>query len=162
MGIRNKNKEEKRGLHMKCENWQGSYLPHGIDLNVNFPSASDTAWQRAFLFPGPGPAPWGQFTSETSSEYKYIWTPNIGLPYMWTAKHYRKSAKVKIRWEEGKKTLTLIVQKANHQCQHITEIFAVQKHRGKDRPMSTEATKDWPLCWGGEENFLNKTYLSYN
>lgn len=47
-------------------------LPQGIDLKVNFPSASDTAWQRAVLSPGASPKPWGQSTSKTSSEYKYI------------------------------------------------------------------------------------------
>lgn len=60
--------------------WIGKKLPHGILLNVNFPSASERAWQRALSDCGELPVPWGQLTSITSSEYKYIWTPNIGFP----------------------------------------------------------------------------------
>lgn len=63
-------------------------LPHGIDLNVNIPSASDTAWQRAFLSPGALAEPWGQSTSKTLSEYKYMWTPNIGFPYQKNTKKF--------------------------------------------------------------------------
>lgn len=62
-------------------NQKNQILPHGSDLKVKIPSASDTAWQRAFLCPGELPEPWGQFTSKTSSEYKKKWTPNIGFPY---------------------------------------------------------------------------------
>jgi hypothetical protein len=56
-------------------------LPQGIELNVNFPSASDTAWQRAASCRGPLAEPCKHSISETSSEYKKIWTPNIGLPW---------------------------------------------------------------------------------
>lgn len=52
--------------------FKGKKLPHGILLNVNFPSASETAWQRALSDHGELPVPWGQLTSITSSEYKYI------------------------------------------------------------------------------------------
>lgn len=45
-------------------------LPQGIEVNVNIPSASDTAWQRAFPNPGALPESCGQFTSKTSSEYR--------------------------------------------------------------------------------------------
>lgn len=58
-----------------------STIPHGMDLKLNIPSASDTAWQRGFLSPEASPNPWGQSTMETSSECKYIWTPTIGFPY---------------------------------------------------------------------------------
>lgn len=46
-------------------------LPQGIDLNVNFPSASEMAWQSAIFSLGEVPTPWGQCTVKTSSEYKY-------------------------------------------------------------------------------------------
>lgn len=45
-------------------------LPHGMDLNVNLPWASDTAWQRAFVVPGGVPEPWGHSTSKASLEVK--------------------------------------------------------------------------------------------
>lgn len=56
-------------------------LPQGIELNVNFPSASDTAWQRATPCRGPWAEPCKHSISDTSSEYKKIWTPNIGFPW---------------------------------------------------------------------------------
>lgn len=45
-------------------------LPQGIDLNENFPSAPDTAWQRAPSLGAPL-KPCEHGTSFTSFEYKY-------------------------------------------------------------------------------------------
>ena len=64
----------KENKHSKRE------LPQGTELNVNFPSASDTAWQSACPCRGPLAEPCKHSISETSSEYKKTWTPNIGFP----------------------------------------------------------------------------------
>lgn len=70
----------KRDTWAEHDQLEKRQLPQGKGPNVNFPSASDMAWHRALFSLGDLPTPCGQLTSETSSEYRYMWTPKIGLP----------------------------------------------------------------------------------